>query len=104
MKPPFWYQNFHSIDLGEDETNPYCEKVTIETCKTCGKKWLHYLVENPFFSRSGRWYRGLITEQVAQSIRPESAVSLLESLEWYFRGGSFYNSTGERSCGTIHSS
>jgi hypothetical protein len=83
MNPPFYHLDFESISLGEDVTDKVnSTEVTIET---------------------GTWYRGLITEEMASSVRAENAIALVESLEWYFRGGSFYKSQGERCSGKIGS-
>ena len=102
MKSPFYYLDFDSADLGKDKTDKVNEtEVTIETCKACGSKWIRYFFVHPGFGRSGTWYRGLITEEMAKSVRPDEAVALIESLEWYFRGGSFYNSDGEKRRGKI---
>jgi hypothetical protein len=104
MNPPFYHLDFESISLGEDVTDKVnSSEVTIETCKSCGSKWIRYFFEHPLFGHSGTWYRGLITEEMASSVRAENAIALVESLEWYFRGGSFYKSQGERCSGKIGS-
>lgn len=94
MHPPFHYQNFHSNSIGTDITNGRYGEVTIKKCKKCGKLWLHYLVEYEAFTKSGRWYRGLISESKAKKISPESAVNYLEELDWHFYGGSYFDTTG----------
>lgn len=102
MNPPFYYLDFESISLGEDETDKVnSTEVTIETCKSCGSKWLRYFFEHPLFAHSATWYRGLITDEIARSVRADNAIALIESLEWYFRGGSFYKSDGEKCSGKI---
>jgi hypothetical protein len=102
MKPPFYYRDFESVSLGEDQTDKVnITEVTIETCKFCGSKWVKYYFEHPLFGHSGTWYRGLITEEMESSVRAENAIALIEGLEWYFRGGSFYKSNGERWSGRI---
>jgi len=104
MKPPFYCLDFESTSLGADETDEVNKtEVTLETCKSCGAKWVRYFLENPLWGHSGTWYRGLITEEMAGSVRADNTVALIESLEWYFRGGSFYKSDGERCCGKIGS-
>jgi len=102
MNPPFYYLDFESISLGEDETDKVnSTEVTIETCRSCGSKSLRYFFEHPLFAHSGTWYRGLITDEIARSARADNAIALIESLEWYFRGGSFYKSDGEKCSGKI---
>jgi hypothetical protein len=101
MTPPFDYRDFHSVPVGIDTTNGRCGEVSIETCKRCGAEWLHYLVEYEGFTGSGRWYRGLLAEEMRGSLTPERAVTLLEALPWHFYGGSFFHSTGRRGSGPI---
>lgn len=101
LEPPFHYTNFDSHPVGIDETNGRFGDVSIETCKQCGRKWLRYFVAYEAFPRSGRWYRGLITDEMVGRVTPETAVSLLENLEWRFCGGSYFNSTGFRHTGPL---
>ena len=83
MSPPFFYKNFDEQFIGTDMTDSRYGEVTIKICKKCDRKWLHYLVEYEAFTESGRWFRGLITEHMAQSVTSENAVSILESLVFY---------------------
>jgi hypothetical protein len=101
MTPPFHYLDFDSETLGIDETNGRFGEVSVQTCKACGRKWLHYLVEYEAFSKSGRWFHGLVSVEVLRSLRPESAVALLESLLWYFYGGSYFGTTGRKGSGRV---
>ncbi len=101
MVPPFNYQEFDSEYVGRDETNGRFADVSIETCKKCGKKWLRYFVEYEAFTASGRWYRGLVSDDVAKTVTPETAVSILEGLEYRFSGGSYFRSTGQKSVGSL---
>jgi len=93
-RPPFLYTDYDSRPVGIDTTNGRYGEVTIETCRHCGALWLRYLVEYEAFSRSGRWYRGLVTEEIARSVTPETAVAILQSLPIRFAGGSYFDSTG----------
>ena len=61
---------------------------TLNRCRSCGRLWLRYLVEYEVFSRSGRWARGLISDEAAQTITPETAAPFLNGLDWYLYGGS----------------
>jgi len=101
MTPPFDFLDYDSQSLGVDETNGRFGEVTIETCKACGSKWLHYSVEYPSFSESGRWYRGLVTPEIFKLITPERAPELLASLPWHFSGGSYFRTTGRRGTGPV---
>jgi hypothetical protein len=94
LTPPFDHRDFTSQPIGIDKTAGRFAEVTIETCRACGRRWLHYLVEVEGISRSGRWYRGLISDEVAQTVRPEAALGVLGSLAWRFAGGSYFASDG----------
>jgi hypothetical protein len=83
----FHYQGFERRDLGMDSN--YGE-VTIERCKGCGRYWLNYLMEYEYLTAAGRWFRGVIPPEIAASLNAESAKQILESMEWYFRGGSAF--------------
>ena len=101
LEPPFHFTNFDRRSVGIDETNGRFGEVSIETCLQCGRKWLRYFVEYEAFSRSGRWYRGLIADKVVDTVTPETAVTILESLNWHFCGGSYFNSTGFKHRGPL---
>ncbi len=99
--PPILSSNFTKNFIGIDTKNGRFGEVTIENCKYCNSKWLHYFVEYESFSGSARWYRGLISEEEVPNITPANAVDKLKALEWYLFGGSYFNSTGERGSGKI---
>jgi hypothetical protein len=101
MTPPFNYQDFDSASLGVDETNGRYGEVTIETCRACGAMWLRYFVEYEWYSESGRWYRGLITQEMLESLKPEQVPELLSSLPRYFYGGSYFRTPGREGSGPI---
>ncbi len=83
-----FYLNFDERALGDDCLGG---EVSVLRCKHCGQFWLHYLMEYPHLTGGGRWIRGAITPELAASAKPEAARGLLESLDWYFRGGSAFN-------------
>ncbi|MBV8327693.1 hypothetical protein [Chryseobacterium sp.] len=93
-QPPLHYFNYKKTSLGIDVTNGRYGEVSIDECIHCGRKWLHYFVEYEHYSRSGRWYSGLISEDDLSVIIPENAIQYLESLEWYVYGGSYFASAG----------
>ena len=76
------------MDLGVDFN--YGE-VSINTCKKCKTKWLKYLIEEEHYTKSGRWWRVPIDISIANSLTAENAKELLESLDWSFIGGSYYD-------------
>jgi hypothetical protein len=89
-KPPFSYLDFTTTDLGCDYNGA---EVSIDQCKICGTKWLKYLIEEPHYSNSGRWWRAILNES---SVNAEMAKDYIQSREWCFLGGSFYNTTGKK--------
>lgn len=101
FNPPFHYADYVKEPVGTDTTNRRYGEVSLETCRHCGTRWLHYLVEYEAFTGSSRWFRGLITEQDLARITPEGAVPFLESLPWYFEGGSYFDSRGRRGSGPV---
>lgn len=101
MTPPFDYRDFETTPLGVDETKGRNGEVSVETCKACGSLWLRYFVEWEWFSESGRWYRGLVTSELVESLKPEQAPELLSSLPWYFYGGSYFRTRGRKGSGPI---
>lgn len=101
MMPPFHYTDFESEFVGVDKTNGRFGEVSIETCKTCGSKWLRYFVVYEAFTASGRWYRGLLSQKILNSLTPEGAVEALAGLPWHFYGGSYFETTGRKGAGPI---
>jgi hypothetical protein len=93
-KPPFNYADFRSSQLGIDHTNGRDAEVSIFQCKLCQRIWISYLVEFEHYSKSGRWYRGIISKKERSEITPENVVEYLENIEWYLYGGSYFESAG----------
>lgn len=62
----------------------------METCLGCGAKWLRYFVEYPAFTASGRWCRGKVTDKDLDGVTAETALSVIESLDCYEYGGSYF--------------
>lgn len=100
MIPSLRTADFSIVQIGTDETNGRFGDVSIATCKTCGQQWLCYQLEYEAFSRSGRWYRGAISPDDAEAMKPEAAVTAIVKMDWYFAGGSYFNSTGLKMSGT----
>lgn len=101
MTPPFDHRELETTRVGVDETNGRYGDVNIETCRACGRLWLTYPVTYEGFSGSGRWYRGLVSADLARSVTPETAVDVLNGLAWHFAGGRLVRSSGERQSGPI---
>jgi len=82
-----YYENFEDWFLGEDAQ---FGQVTISQCKQGGRLWLDYLMEYEHRTAEGRWFRGLITPEIAAFVTPATAQKVLEGLDWYFLGGSAF--------------
>ncbi len=101
LHPPFASRDFESLPVGVDEAGGRFAEVTIETCRSCGRRWLRYLIEYEAFPKSGRWYRGLVTVEDARTVTAGTALQTLAQLEWRFAGGSFFQSTGFRTSAPV---
>jgi len=101
VTPPFDYRDYDAESLGVDMTKGRHGEVTIETCRACGSKWLRYFVEWEWLSESGRWYRGPVTAEMVESLKPEQAPELLASLPFYFYGGSYFRTLGRKGSGPL---
>jgi hypothetical protein len=93
-----YFQNFESRALGMD--SDYGE-VSVDKCKRCGRYWLHYLMEYEYLSRSGRWFRSVVTPEVAASVKADDAKRIIESLDYYFRGGSAFGGKTIKTSGSL---
>ena len=85
-------------ELGMDDS--YAE-VSVSACQRCGQHWLRYFYEHEAFTASGRWYLGAITPEQHAALTPHNAKSIMEGLEWYYYGGSFYYGKSGRTSGKI---
>lgn len=96
LKLPLPFDHYREVkNVGEDKTNGRFGTVTIRECLHCKRLWLHYFVEYEVYSRSGRYYMGLIIPDMVEKITAETAVDYLNNLDWTLYGGSFFdNKTG----------
>ena len=86
-------------DYGMDE---HYAEISLLVCPDCDTKWLRYLLEAEGFTASGRWYLGVVSEEAVTRLTAGNASSILEGLDWYFLGGSYYGGRIGRSSGNIH--
>ncbi|GAB1039423.1 MAG: hypothetical protein SLagBPW_21260 [Shewanella algae] len=49
--PPFSYLDYEIIELGKNNQG----QARLQTCKICGSVWVYYLIEEPHYTKSGRW-------------------------------------------------
>jgi hypothetical protein len=80
--------------IGLDETNGRFGEVNLWQCKSCRRYWLHYLIEYEAFQRSGRYFMGLITKDIADALSPDTAIDYLDKLDWHLYGGSYFGKKG----------
>lgn len=85
-------------ELGFDES--YGE-ASVLRCRRCGRVWLRYSYEIESISRSGRWYLGAITNEQRETLTAANAKRTLESLDWYYCGGSYFGGETGRTSGVI---
>lgn len=97
--PPFRADRFEATELGMDDR--YAE-IAIETCRTCGRPWLRYRIEDEFRSRSGRWWRVPVPPSERDGMTAANARAFLERQRWGFLGGSHFESSGREWTGEIH--
>jgi hypothetical protein len=92
-RPPILYTDYRDVrELDED-----CWfTVTSEVCRFCGATWLHVKYETSI-SHSGRWWRGIVSPEIAASATAENALDILDGLAWHLVGGGHFSSWGYRS-------
>lgn len=95
MTPPFHSIFFEIKSIGLDITNDRYGEVSLQRCRKCKSLWLVYFVEYEAFSKSGRWFRGLISEEDAKTMESEDAANYLEKIDWCFYGGSYFKTSGD---------
>jgi hypothetical protein len=76
-------------------------EVTLLVCPDCGTYWLRYDYEIEAFTASGRWYLGTVSPEQVTHLSAENAKAMLESLDWYFYGGSYFQGRSGRSSGKV---
>ncbi len=89
------YKNYISSYLGQDSTNGRYADITIEKCIHCERNWVKYLVEFERFSKSGRFYMGIVAENDLPKLTPKNTIMYIEKLDWYIYGGSYFSTNGE---------
>ena len=90
-RPPFRYVDYLTVQLGEDARGA---EVSLETCRHSGAVGLNYLIEEPYYSRSGRWWRADVPPASKEVPSAAGAREFIERQSEGFVGGSFFNSQG----------
>jgi hypothetical protein len=86
-------------ELGMDDNYAV---VSLLACPACGQVWLKYFYELEAFTASGRWYLGAVKAEQASLLAAGQAKAVLESLGWYFYGGSYFGGRSGRASGRIY--
>jgi hypothetical protein len=86
-------------DLGMDSN---FAEITVQVCRQCQQYWLRYFYEHEAYTASGRWYRGAITAEQLASVTVENAKKMLEELDWYYYGGSYFSKGDGKGSGKIY--
>ena len=47
------------------------------------------------FSKSGRFYKGIVTNKNLPKLTPENSIAYIEKLDWYIYGGSYFSTSGK---------
>ena len=89
--PSFCYLDYEEEAIFEENCRV---EVSVARCKACGQKWLKYLLEEPHYSKSGRWWRVPIQNELPPIGTAAEAKLFIEGQSWCFVGGSFFESTG----------
>ena len=50
-----------------------------------------FLIEEEHYTKSGRWWRAPVEPEKLSSITADNAKQFIESLDWCFIGGSYYD-------------
>lgn len=87
-----------SKELGMDSR---FAEISVLVCQDCGQHWLRYFYEVEAFTASARWYLGPITAEQSSALSAEEAKSVLEGLNWYFYGGSYFYGRSGKTSGPI---
>ncbi len=93
------YQNLAEYkEMGMDEN---FAEISVSVCVNCGQHWLRYFYEHEGFTASGRWYLGAISSAQLRSLTRENAKRILEELDWYHYGGSYFDGRTGKASGEI---
>lgn len=102
MNKPMEFDQYETVKhIGVDPTNGRCGDVTLKQCKYCDRYWLYYQVEYEAFTRSGRYFLGLIAPDTVRTLSPDAAIDYLNNLDWYLYGGSYFGGRKGRTTGKV---
>jgi hypothetical protein len=76
-------------------------EVSVLACKFCGRLWLEYFVEYEHLTAAGRWFRGEITREAAERVKPDDAAPMFGDMKRYWRGGSAFGGVAALTTGPL---
>lgn len=76
-------------------------EASLENCSNCQSLWLLYHYENEAITRSGRWFRGKLSQNQTDGLTANTTLELLGSLEEAYCGGSYFDGKISRWRGQI---
>jgi hypothetical protein len=79
MIPPLRYVDFDGRVVGLYD----CGEVRVIVCRHCERHWLVFFYEHEAFTRSGHWYRGMISSDVAATVTVENAFQIISGVPWH---------------------
>jgi hypothetical protein len=88
-------------EIGIDNSFGAYGEVSVHKCIICGRLWLRYFLEMEWYSRSGQWFLGEISEKDAETVKPETALHFLEQADLIIYGGSFFDGIVKAANGSI---
>ena len=95
------FPDARATSIGTDQSNGRFAEVEAIECLRCGRLWLKYGWELEWESHSGRWYAGIVNPDQTEGLAPEDATRVLEGLDWYLAGGSYYDGHVSRRSGPL---
>ena len=98
LQGDFSYENFVESVIGSDKN---FADVSILRCKKCNRQWLRYYYVQEAFTKSGRWFHGIVEPSIAQALKADDAMAILENLEWYYAGGSYFEGKVRKTRGKL---
>ena len=80
------------LELGEDPNCSEMSEVTMWKCGGCDEFfWLRYLIEQPQYSKAGRYWEVKISAKDAEGFSADNAKRFIEDQDWCIAGGSYYD-------------
>jgi hypothetical protein len=90
--PLLGHGSTETMELGEDPNCQDMTEVTMWKCGACDEfYWLKYLIEQPQYTKAGRYWEVKISAEDADGFTADMARSFIKDQDWCFVGGSYYD-------------